>query len=62
MQHKVNQADEGKRVMVVGHYLGDFAGTIKYGGPTLAVVTDDDGVDREICYMHPVEFDVQRMR
>lgn len=49
-------SDQGKLVFCTGHYTGDFTGTVKYGGTLLAVITDMDGVDREVCYMYPVQF------
>lgn len=52
----LTRRDEGSHVIVSGHYSGDFVGTVKYGGRELAIITDNNGVDHEICYMHPVEF------
>lgn len=48
--------DEGKPVLVTGHWQGDFQGIVKYGGIELAIITDSNGDDIEVCYMRPIEF------
>lgn len=48
----------GCMVHVTGHHSGDFTGMVKYGGRELAIITDQDGVDREVCYIRPVRFTV----
>ena len=48
--------DEGKSVLVTGHWYGDFAGTVKHSGNELAIITDHMGKDIEVCYLETVRF------
>ncbi len=46
----------GGQYAVRGHWGGDFEGNLTYCGHALAILTDKNGVEREICYLNGVEF------
>ena len=52
----LSASDEGKSVLVTGHWYGDFTGTVKYGGNELAIITDHQGNDIEVCYSGTTRF------
>ena len=46
----------GRFYKISGHWSKDFIGILMYRGEDLALLMDEEGHEREICYLENVEF------
>jgi len=58
-QNRLPQAGTiGRNYKVTGHWSKDFIGELVYRGNDLAILKDEQGQEREVCYLQNVEFEL----